>query len=99
MIVQMSGYQFELVEIEDDFVWHSRADTDETPIALAGRLRTDLRGGVVYLGPGEMHVVPRGVEHRPFAEGEVHMLLTESRGVCNTGGQSGERTAVNNLWV
>ncbi|HFX1531082.1 TPA: cupin domain-containing protein [Pseudomonas aeruginosa] len=99
VIAQMNDYQFKLVKIEGDFVWHSHADTDETFIVLAGRLRIDFRDGAVHLGPGEMYVVPRGVEHKPFAEGEVRMLLVEPCGVSNTGDQGGERTAVNDLWI
>lgn len=99
VIAQMNDYQFKLVKIEGDFVWHSHADTDETFIVLAGRLRIDFRDGAVHLGPGEMYVVPRGVEHKPFAVGEVRMLLVEPCGVRNTGDQGGERTAVNDLWI
>ena len=99
VIAQMNDYQFKLVKIEGDFVWHSHADTDETFIVLAGRLRIDFRDGAVHLGPGEMYVVPRGVEHKPFADGEVRMLLVEPCGVRNTGDQGGERTAVNDLWI
>ena len=99
VIAQMNDYQFKLVKIEGDFVWHSHADTDETFIVLAVRLRIDFRDGAVHLGPGEMYVVPRGVEHKPFAEGEVRMLLVEPCGVRNTGDQGGERTAVNDLWI
>ncbi|HHK2787999.1 TPA: cupin domain-containing protein [Pseudomonas aeruginosa] len=99
VIAQMNDYQFKLVKIEGDFVWHSHADTDETFIVLAGRLRIDFRDGAVHLGLGEMYVVPRGVEHKPFAEGEVRMLLVEPCGVRNTGDQGGERTAVNDLWI
>ncbi|HGN0635139.1 TPA: cupin domain-containing protein [Pseudomonas aeruginosa] len=99
VIAQMNDYQFKLVKIEGDFVWHSHADTDETFIVLAGRLRIDFRDGAVHLGPGEMYVVPRGVEHKPFAEGEVRMLLVEPCGVRNIGDQGGERTAVNDLWI
>ncbi|GLF16071.1 cupin domain-containing protein [Pseudomonas aeruginosa] len=99
VIAQMNDYQFKLVKIEGDFVWHSHADTDETFIVLAGRLCIDFRDGAVHLGPGEMYVVPRGVEHKPFAEGEVRMLLVEPCGVRNTGDQGGERTAVNDLWI
>ncbi|MCO3326520.1 cupin domain-containing protein [Pseudomonas aeruginosa] len=99
VIAQMNDYQFKLVKIEGDFVWHSHADTDETFIVLAGRLRIDFRDGAVHLGPGEMYVVARGVEHKPFAEGEVRMLLVEPCGVRNTGDQGGERTAVIDLWI
>ena len=99
VIAQMNDYQFKLVKIEGDFVWHSHADTDETFIVLAGRLRIDFRDGAVHLGPGEMYVVPRGVEHKPFAEGEVRMLLVDPCCVRNTRDQGGERIAVNDLWI
>lgn len=100
VVAEMNDYQFKLVRIEGDFVWHSHADTDETFLVLAGVLRIDFRDGTVTLGPGEMFVVPRGVEHKPFAEKEVRMMLVEPRGVVNTGDAGpGERTAANDVWV
>lgn len=82
-----------------DFVWHSHADTDETFIVLDGVLRIDFRDGAVQIGAGEMFVVPKGVEHKPYAEGEVKLLLVEPCGVLNTGDQGGERTMLNDVWV
>ena len=67
--------------LEGDFIWHDHKDTDETFIVLEGELRIDFRDGAVTLAAGEMFVVPKGVEHKPFAEGEVKMLLIEPRGV------------------
>ncbi|PQO99677.1 MULTISPECIES: cupin domain-containing protein [Pseudomonas] len=99
VIAQMNDYQFKVVKIEGDFVWHSHADTDEAFIVLEGELRIDLREGAVVVGQGEMYVVPKGVEHKPFAEREVKLLLIEPRGVLNTGDQRGERTAINDVWV
>ncbi|MGE8367191.1 cupin domain-containing protein [Cupriavidus basilensis] len=99
VIAEMNDYQFKLVRIEGDFIWHSHADTDETFIVLEGQLRIDFRDGQVRLSAGEMFVVPRGVEHKPFAETEVKLLLIEPRGVVNTGGEGGERTAVNDAWI
>ena len=99
VIAEMNDYQFKLVKIEGDFVWHHHHDTDETFIVLEGDLRIDFRDGAVTLGPGEMYVVAKGVEHKPFAEKEVKMLLIEPRGVLNTGEQSGELTAENDLWI
>ena len=75
VIAQMNDYQFKVVKIEGDFVWHSHADTDETFIVLDGALRIDFRDGAVQIGAGEMFVVPKGVEHKPYAEGEVKLLL------------------------
>jgi mannose-6-phosphate isomerase-like protein (cupin superfamily) len=62
-------------------------------------LRIDFRDGAVELGAGEMFVVPRGMEHKPFAEQEVKLLLIEPRGVLNTGHEGGERTAANDVWI
>jgi len=80
VIAEMNDYQFKLVKIQGDFIWHDHVDTDETFIVLDGRLRIDFRDGHVQLGAGEMFVVPKGVEHKPFAEGEVRLLLIERAG-------------------
>ncbi|MCY1555543.1 Cupin domain protein [compost metagenome] len=95
----MNDIQFKLVRIEGDFIWHDHPETDETFIVVDGILRIDFRDGSVRLGPGEMFVVPRGVEHKPFAENEVRLLLIEPRGVLNTGHAGGERTAQNDRWI
>jgi mannose-6-phosphate isomerase-like protein (cupin superfamily) len=99
VIAEMNDYQFKLVKLEGDFVWHDHKDTDETFIVLDGTLRIDLRDGAVHIAKGEMYVVPRGVEHKPYAEREVHLLLIEPRGVVNTGHEGGERTAKNDVWI
>jgi len=99
VVAEMNDYQFKLVKIEGDFVWHHHQDTDETFIVLDGELRIDFRDGAVALKAGEMFVVPRGVEHKPFAQREVKMLLIEPRGVPNTGDAGGARTAPNDVWI
>ncbi|KIH83176.1 cupin domain-containing protein [Pseudomonas batumici] len=99
IIAEMNDYQFKVVKVEGDFVWHSHADTDETFIILEGVLRIDFRDRQVHLAAGEMLVVPKGVEHKPFAEREVKMLLIEPRGVINTGEEGGDMTASNDVWV
>lgn len=99
VIAEMNDYQFKIVKIEGDFVWHDHKDTDETFIVLEGKLRIDFRDGYVKLTKGEMYVVPKGVEHKPFAEQEVKMLLIEPRGVLNTGHEGGDRTAENDVWI
>ncbi|RDL51263.1 hypothetical protein BLJAPNOD_02395 [Ensifer sp. M14] len=99
VIAEMNDYQFKLVRIEGDFVWHDHPETDETFIVLEGVLRIDFRDGAVRIGPGEMFVVPKGVEHKPFAENEVRLLLIEPRGVLNTGHAGGDRTAQNDRWI
>ncbi|MBV7582552.1 cupin domain-containing protein [Pseudomonas sp. PDM33] len=99
VIAEMNDYQLKVVKLQGDFVWHSHADTDETFIVLDGELRIDFRDGPLTLRAGELYVVPRGVEHKPYAEHEVQLMLIEPRGVKNTGDQGGERTAENDRWV
>jgi mannose-6-phosphate isomerase-like protein (cupin superfamily) len=99
VIAEMNDYQFKIVRLEGDFIWHDHKDTDETFIVIEGDLRIDFRDGVVQLSAGDMFVVPKGVEHKPFAAGEVKLLLIEPRGVVNTGNEGGERTAQNDVWI
>ncbi|MBJ2347802.1 MULTISPECIES: cupin domain-containing protein [Pseudomonas] len=99
VIAEMNDYQFKIARLEGDFIWHTHADTDETFIVLDGELRIDFRDGAVMIGPGEMYVVKKGVEHKPSAEREVKLLLIEPRGVINTGEETNERTAVNDVWI
>jgi mannose-6-phosphate isomerase-like protein (cupin superfamily) len=95
----MNEYQFKVVKLRGDFIWHDHKDTDETFIVIDGSLRIDFRDGAVTLRAGEMFVVPKGVEHKPYAEEEVRLLLIEPRGVLNTGDKGGERTAQNDVWI
>ncbi len=74
-----------VVKAKGEFVWHHHDDTDDFFLVLKGKLRIEMPHGPVTLGPGELYVVPRGVEHRPVAEEEVQMLLIEPKGVPNTG--------------
>lgn len=99
VVAELNDYQFKLVRIEGDFVWHHHQDTDEAFLVLDGTLRIDFRDGAVTIGPGEMFVVPKGKEHKPFAAGEVKLLLIEPRGVRNTGNEGGGRTAPNDIWI
>jgi mannose-6-phosphate isomerase-like protein (cupin superfamily) len=99
VVAELNDYQFKVVRLEGDFVWHDHPETDEAFIVLHGELRIDFRDHSVVLGPGEMFVVPKGAEHKPFAEKEVKMLLIEPRGTLNTGHEGGERTAENDVWV
>ena len=99
VVAEMNDYQFKIVRLQGDFVWHDHKDTDETFIILEGKLRIDFRDGAVNLSAGEMFVVTKGVEHKPFANGEVKLLLIEPRGVLNTGHEVSDRTAQNDLWI
>lgn len=99
VIAEMNDYQFKVVKLKGDFVWHHHQDTDETFIVIGGNLRIDFRDGAVQVAAGEMYVVPKGVEHKPCADNEVQLLLIEPRGVRNTGDQGGDRTAENDVWI
>jgi mannose-6-phosphate isomerase-like protein (cupin superfamily) len=99
VVAEMNNYQFKLVKLQGDFIWHDHQDTDETFIVIEGMLRIDFRDGAVHLSAGEMLVVPKGVQHKPYAEHEVKLLLIEPRGVLNTGEQGGDRTAANDVWI
>ncbi|MBI3517384.1 MAG: cupin domain-containing protein [Proteobacteria bacterium] len=99
VLAELNDYQFKIVKLEGDFIWHDHQDTDEAFIVLEGELRIDFRDGAVTIGAGEMFVVPKGVEHKPYAAREVKMLLIEPRGTPNTGDQGGERTAANDVWI
>ncbi len=99
VVAEMNEYQFKLVKLAGDFVWHDHPDTDETFIVLEGSLRIDFRDGAVELSAGEMFVVPRGVPHKPFAAQEAKVLIVEPRGVVSTGSESGRETAANDVWV
>jgi len=83
-----NGNKIQVAKAHGEFVWHSHADTDDLFLVLKGRLIIELRDGVVELGPGQLCVVPRGVEHRPRADEETHILLIEPVGEPNTGDSS-----------
>jgi mannose-6-phosphate isomerase-like protein (cupin superfamily) len=99
VVAQMNDYQFKLVKLQGEFVWHSHADTDETFFVVDGELRIDLGDGAVHLRAGDLYVVPRGVEHKPYAEREASVMLIEPRGVLNTGDERNARTAQNDVWI
>ena len=92
IVAELNGQDVKLAKLEGSFVWHSHVDEDELFLVLQGKLTIELRDGRVELGAGQMLVVPRGVEHRPVAEGEVHVLLFEPAGTVNTGSVRDERT-------
>ena len=93
VIARVNDYDVKVVKVKGEFVWHRHEDTDELFLVLRGRLRIQMREGAVELGPGQMYVVPKGVEHCPVADEETHALLLEPRGVVNTGDVGGDLTA------
>jgi mannose-6-phosphate isomerase-like protein (cupin superfamily) len=100
IVAQMNDYDLRLAKIEGDFVWHSHPDTDEVFIVVQGELRIDFRDGEVRLGAGELYVVPRGVEHKPYAAAECAILLIEPSGTVNTGDATpSSHTAPTDSWI
>ncbi|MGG0554703.1 cupin domain-containing protein [Priestia aryabhattai] len=99
VIGEMNEYQFKLVKILGDFVWHSHKETDEVFIVLDGEMVIAFRDGEVRLSKGEMYVIPKGVEHKPYAKKECHIMLVEPKGLVNTGETTSELTAENNVWI
>lgn len=88
IVADYNGNDVYLAKIKGDFVWHSHPDTDDFFLVLKGKLTIKLRDGDVVLGPGELYVVPKGVEHCPYAEEETHVLLIEPAGTPNTGDEA-----------
>jgi mannose-6-phosphate isomerase-like protein (cupin superfamily) len=85
IIASYNGNDVMVVKLKGEFNWHSHPDTDDFFHVIKGRLTIQLRDGNVTLGPGEMYVVPKGVEHCPIAEEECELLLIEPAGTPNTG--------------
>jgi mannose-6-phosphate isomerase-like protein (cupin superfamily) len=92
IVGELNGQQVKLAKIQGEFVWHQHEAEDELFLVLAGRLEMDYRDRSETLLPGEFVIVPRGVEHRPRASEETHLLLFEPAGTLNTGNAGGERT-------
>ena len=99
VIAELNDYQFKLVKIQGEFVWHNHPDTDEVFIVIEGSMKIEFENETVQLNEGEMLVVPKGVEHKPYADSECKVMLVEPRGVVNTGDADSELTADNDVWI
>lgn len=99
VIAEMNDYQFKLAKVQGEFVWHSHPETDEVFIVIDGSLEILFRDGKVELNEGDMYVVPKGVEHKPVAENECQIMLVEPKGVVNTGEETSNLTADNDVWI
>jgi len=99
IIAQLNDYHFKVAKIQGEFIWHDHPETDEVFVVVKGHLVILFRDGEVSLDEGEMFVVPKGVEHKPVAENECHILLIEPAGTVNTGNVVNERTASNDTWI
>ena len=99
IIAKMNDFEFKIAKIRGEFVWHSHPETDETFIVIQGEMQIHLREGVANLSEGELLVVPRGVEHKPIAHEECHILLIELAGTINTGNSKDLRTIESSEWI
>jgi mannose-6-phosphate isomerase-like protein (cupin superfamily) len=98
-LARLNDYHVKVVKLQGEFVWHAHPETDELFLVHRGQLVIRLRDGAVRLGPGELFVVPKGVEHCPVAEQECEVVLIEPAGTVNTGNAGGERTAPHDEWI
>jgi mannose-6-phosphate isomerase-like protein (cupin superfamily) len=98
-VAKMNDLHIKLAKIHGDFVWHSHEGTDEVFFVVHGEMVIDFRDGPIELSEGEICVVPKGVEHKPFAKDPCHILLIEPQGTANTGDAGGEMTAAQDVWI
>ncbi len=99
IVGELNGQYVKLVKFQGPFVWHKHDHEDELFLVVRGELSIEFREETVSLSEGEFLIVPRGVEHRPVAEREVHVLLFEPASTLNTGDSPGERTVLNPDWL
>ena len=99
IIAELNDYQIKIVKVEGDFVWHDHSDTDEFFFVIEGTLLIEFECETMELNAGELYVVPKGVQHRPFAKAECKVMLIEPRGIVNTGEVDSELTASNDVWI
>tara|TARA_B100000470_G_scaffold221674_1_gene212691 strand:+ start:2296 stop:2664 length:369 start_codon:yes stop_codon:yes gene_type:complete len=100
VIGEMNDYQFKLAKVQGEFIWHQHLDTDETFFVVQGQLTIEFKDGSVDIEQGEMYVVPKGVEHKPMATKECHIMIIEPKGVTNTGNKIDSKLkADNDVWI
>ena len=99
IIAELNDYQIKLVKMKGEFVWHNHKDTDELFLVIEGDMKIEFEDKLVHLNEGEMYVVPKGVNHKPYSENECKIMLIEPRGILNTGDTQGELTASNDVWI
>ena len=99
IIAEMNDYQFKLVKIKGEFIWHDHKDTDEVFIVIEGNMSIEFRDVIVDLSKGEMYDVPKVITNKTYAENECKVMLVEPMGVINTGEAGGDLTAPNGVWV
>lgn len=99
IVAELNGQHVKLAKLEGEFIWHTHAEEDEMFLVVQGQMRIELRDGAVELAAGEMCVVPRGVEHRPVANGLVQVMLFEPAATEHTGDVESDRTVRDQQWL
>jgi mannose-6-phosphate isomerase-like protein (cupin superfamily) len=99
IIAGMNDYHLKLVKIKGDFVWHYHENTDEVFIVIQGEMKIEFENETIELNEGEICVVPKGVNHKPFAENECKIMIIEPSGIVNTGNIESNLTASNDVWI
>lgn len=99
VIAELNDYQFKLVKIKNDFVWHNHQHTDEAFIVINGTIYIEFEDKTEEINEGEMIIVPKGINHKPFAKNEAEIMIIEPRGVINTGQVNDKLTAPNDEWI
>lgn len=99
VIEQMNNYQFKLAKFKGEFTWHNHKETDEVFIVIDGKMNIEFRDKVVSLEAGELFVVAKGIEHKPYAENECNVMIIEPAGTVNTGEELSDLTAASDEWI
>ena len=95
----MNDYQFKIAKIKGEFIWHNHKNTDEAFIIIEGNMKIALNDKIITLSEGDLYIVPKGIEHKPFADKECKIMLIELKGTQNTGETPHRLTAENNQWI
>ena len=99
VIAEMNDYHFKLVKIKGEFIWHNHKNTDEVFIVIKGTMKIEFKDGTVDLSEGEMFVIPKGFEHKPYSKNECEIMIVEPKDIVNTGDSGGKLTAANDVWI
>ena len=99
IIGEMNDYHFKLAKVKGDFVWHHHQETDETFFVISGKLNIELKDTTIKLVKGEMVIIPKGIEHRPYSKDECLIMLIEPKNVKNTGNIKNELTVEKETWI
>ena len=95
----MNDYQFKVAKVKGEFIWHNHKNTDEAFIIIEGNMKIALNDRIINLSEGDLYIVPKGVEHKPFAKKECHIMIIEPKNISNTGNKNNAMTSKNNIWI